>query len=31
MKFPCFREADLVVRIISARKADRSEQNDYWG
>ncbi len=27
----CFREADLVVRIISARKADRSEQNDYWG
>lgn len=26
----CFREDDLVVRIISARKADRKEQNDYW-
>ena len=26
----CFREDDLVVRIISARKADRNEQNDYW-
>ncbi len=26
----CFREEDRVVRIISARKADRREQNDYW-
>ena len=27
----CFREKDNVVRIISARKADRREQKDYWG
>ncbi len=26
----CFREAESVIRIISARKADRSEQEDYW-
>lgn len=26
----CYREADLVVRIISARKADRPEQEAYW-
>ena len=26
----CFREDDLVVRIISARKADQSEEKDYW-
>ena len=26
----CFREAESVVRIISARKADRSEQEEYW-
>jgi uncharacterized DUF497 family protein len=26
----CFREDDLVVRIISARKADKGEQADYW-
>ena len=25
-----FREDDLVVRIISARKADQSEEKDYW-
>jgi uncharacterized protein len=24
------REGDSVVRIISARKADRSGRNDYW-
>jgi uncharacterized DUF497 family protein len=26
----CFRESDTVIRIISARKADKKEQNDYW-
>lgn len=26
----CYREAESVVRIISARRADRSEQEDYW-
>ncbi|MBD3334609.1 MAG: BrnT family toxin [Candidatus Eisenbacteria bacterium] len=26
----CFREKETVVRIISARRADRREQNDYW-
>ena len=26
----CFRGDDLVVRIISARKADQSEEKDYW-
>jgi uncharacterized protein len=26
----CYREKDLVVRIISARKADRREQESYW-
>jgi hypothetical protein len=26
----CFREEDVVVRIISARKADQSEERDYW-
>ena len=26
----CFREADAVVRLISARKVDRQEENDYW-
>lgn len=26
----CFREDELVVRIISARKANRSEEKDYW-
>ena len=27
----CFRESDTLVRIISARKADREEEHDYWG
>jgi len=26
----CFREDDLVIRIISARKADKREQADCW-
>ena len=26
----CFREDELVVRIISARRANRAEENDYW-
>ncbi|MCK4304580.1 MAG: BrnT family toxin [Candidatus Eisenbacteria sp.] len=26
----CYRESEMVVRVISARKADRSEQKDYW-
>jgi uncharacterized DUF497 family protein len=26
----CYRESDLLIRIISARKADKSEQEDYW-
>jgi uncharacterized protein len=26
----CYRQSDTVVRIISARKADKSEQKDYW-
>jgi len=26
----CFRESDTVIRIISARKADRNEENEYW-
>ncbi|MBM4093895.1 MAG: BrnT family toxin [Planctomycetes bacterium] len=26
----CYREARLVVRIISARKANRGEQEAYW-
>jgi len=26
----CYREDDLVIRIISARKADKREQSDYW-
>ena len=27
---PCYREDDSVIRIISARKADKREQSDYW-
>ena len=27
----CYRERDSVIRIISARKADKQEQSDYWG
>jgi len=26
----CHREGGLVVRIISARKADKREQENYW-
>ena len=26
----CFREDDEVIRIISARKADRREEGSYW-
>ena len=26
----CFREAETVIRIISARKADKEEQRVYW-
>jgi uncharacterized DUF497 family protein len=26
----CFRTEDLVIRIISARKADKTEQEHYW-
>jgi uncharacterized DUF497 family protein len=26
----CFRKEETVVRIISARKADRGEEKDYW-
>lgn len=26
----CFRASDAVIRIITARKADRKEEADYW-
>jgi hypothetical protein len=26
----CYREDDSVIRILSARKADKREQSDYW-
>ena len=26
----CFRENEITVRIISARKADKDEENVYW-
>jgi len=26
----CFRVSDAVIRIISARKADKGEETDYW-
>jgi uncharacterized DUF497 family protein len=26
----CYREMESVIRIISARKADKGEQRDYW-
>lgn len=26
----CFKEAETVIRIISARTADKDEQNAYW-
>jgi uncharacterized DUF497 family protein len=27
----CYRESDETVRIISARRADRREEENYWG
>ena len=26
----CYREEETVIRIISARKADKDETNEYW-
>nr|VFJ59897.1 MAG: hypothetical protein BECKDK2373B_GA0170837_108714 [Candidatus Kentron sp. DK] len=26
----CYQENDSVIRIISARKADKQEQSEYW-
>ena len=26
----CYRENDAVIRIISARKAKKDEENEYW-
>lgn len=26
----CYREGEAVVRIISARRADKQERRDYW-
>ncbi len=26
----CYRQDETVIRIISARKANRKEQRDYW-
>jgi uncharacterized DUF497 family protein len=26
----CYREKESVIRIISARKADKDEQREYW-
>ena len=26
----CFRENDSIIRIISARKADKDEEYEYW-
>ncbi|MBI4764684.1 MAG: BrnT family toxin [Deltaproteobacteria bacterium] len=26
----CFRESETVIRLISARKADKGEQQEYW-
>ncbi len=26
----CFRESEWVIRLISARKAKESEEQDYW-
>lgn len=26
----CYRASDTVIRIISARKADKQEEKDYW-
>lgn len=27
----CYRESEGSIRIISARRADRREEKDYWG
>lgn len=27
----CYRENDTVIRLISARKADKQETENYWG
>ncbi len=26
----CFRESESVIRLISARKVDKSEEQEYW-
>jgi uncharacterized DUF497 family protein len=26
----CFRESESVIRLFSARKADRDEEKEYW-
>ena len=26
----CFRESETVIRVISARKADNDEEQEYW-
>lgn len=26
----CFRQSDSMIRIISARKADKGEEFEYW-
>jgi uncharacterized DUF497 family protein len=26
----CFRESETVVRLFSARRADKSEEREYW-
>lgn len=26
----CYREGETIIRIISARKADKQEEEDYW-
>ena len=26
----CFRLSDTIIRILSARKADADEENEYW-
>ena len=27
----CFRKEETVIRMISARKADKEEEQEYWG
>ena len=26
----CFRESETIVRVFSARKADKDEEQEYW-